>query len=135
MKLFHGTLRENLPEILRDGISVGEGWGGAGTSGVFLSRTREGALYWAKLAWQRANEEKLEVERFDRRFPNPYEVLAVVEVEIPPDCLVSLKADLEQEEDMNLDQPLDPDDWQASLDLIGDVRFDGPVRPEWLSHE
>lgn len=44
-RLYHGTLAKHVKSIRQRGIEVGEGWGGAGTSGVFLSGSPEGALY------------------------------------------------------------------------------------------
>jgi hypothetical protein len=38
---------------------------------------------------------------------------------------------MEQAEDYQYDG--EEDDWQASLDQIGDVRFDGPVPASWIT--
>ena len=131
LTLFHGTLREHLPAIMEHGIERGEGWGGAGTSGVFLSRTPEGALYWAKMAYQREYGEKLEVTRFDRDHGAEIDdLLAVLVVEIPDEVLDRLRADEEQFEDVGAD--FSPDDWRRSLEVIGDVRFDGEIPWEWI---
>jgi hypothetical protein len=133
VKLYHGTLRSSLPGILKKGIEVGEGWGGAGTNGVYLSASPEGALYWAKLQHQKINDEKLEIDRFDRSHTSrdTDRLLAIVEVTIPAEKLDDLKADMEQAEDVGFDGS--EDDWQASLDEIGDTRFDGHVPPEWVN--
>lgn len=129
--LYHGTLRGRVPSIKRRGIDVGEGWGGAGTSGVFLSRTPEGALYWAKMAFLRDRGEKLEVARFDRKHGQRMsKLLSVLEVTIPASELGRLKVDMEQAEDVGFEGS--EDDWRASLEQIGDVRFDGVVPPEWI---
>jgi hypothetical protein len=129
--LFHGTLLEHVPAILRDGIERGEGWGGAGTSGAFLSGTLEGALYWAKMAYQREHGEKLEAHSFDRDRGHEIDrLLAVLAVQIPNDQAELLRADEEQFEDVHADFP--PEDWRQSLKVIGDVRFDGEVLPEWI---
>lgn len=129
--LFHGTLTEHLPEIFRKGIEPGAGWGGAGTFGTFLSGTPEGALYWAKLAYQRTHNEKMEVYRFDRDHGHEADrLIAILVVEIPEKETGKLKADEEQFEDVGAD--LDPSDWKQSLIVIGDVRFDGPIPPEWI---
>jgi hypothetical protein len=131
-KLFHGTLIENIPEILSNGIEAGEGWGGAGTSGAFLSGTPAGALYWAKMAYQRTNSEKMEVHRFDRDHGQEVDhLLAVVAVEIPEDETGRLMADEEQFEDVLA--RFDPTDWRESLKAIGDVRFDGPIPADWVT--
>lgn len=131
-KLFHGTLVQNIPEILANGIEVGEGWGGAGTSGAFLSGTPEGALYWAKIAYQREHGEKLEVYNFGRAHGHEADrLVAVVAVEIPEDEAGRLMADEEQFEDVQAS--FDPTDWRESLRVIGDVRFDGPIPPDWVT--
>jgi hypothetical protein len=129
--LFHGTLTRHLPEILSNGISEGEGWGGAGTSGTFLSGSIEGALYWAKMAYQRETGEKMEAHRFDRDHGHHAdELIAVLVVEIPKVEEGRLKADEEQFEDVGAD--FDPSDWRRSLKEIGDVRFEGPIPREWI---
>jgi hypothetical protein len=131
-KLFHGTLIRNVPEILSNGIEVGEGWGGAGTSGAFLSGTPQGALYWAKMAYLREQGEKLEIYKFDRDHRGKAdELLAVVAVEIPEDETARLMADQEQFEDVHAH--FDPTDWRESLKAIGDVRFDGPIPADWVT--
>lgn len=130
-RLYHGTLVSRLSNILANGISKGEGWGGAWTSGVFLSGTEEGALYWAKLAFQREAEEKLEIDRFDRAHGGDVDqLLAVLVIDIPKDETDKLKADEEQFEDVGAD--FDPDDWEQSLDVIGDVRFEREIPPQWI---
>lgn len=130
-KLFHGTLLQNIPEILSNGIEEGEGWGGAGTVGTFLSGTAEGALYWAKLAYMRFNDEKMEADRFDRDHGDEADkLIAVIIVEIPEHAEDELKADQEQFEDVMAD--FSPNDWRQSLKEIGDVRFDGSIPPEWI---
>lgn len=129
--LYHGTLVEHLPEISRKGLEETEGWGGAGTRGVFLSGTPQGALYWAKMAYQRANGGKLEVHSFDRDHGAQADsLLAVIEVRIPAEYADVLKADEEQFEDVGADFP--PDDWRQSLEKIGDVRFAGAIPARWL---
>lgn len=131
-KLFHGTLIQNVPEILSNGIEVGEGWGGAGTSGAFLSGTPAGALYWAKMAYQREHGEKLEIYKFDRDHGHEVdELLAVVAVLVPESETGRLMADQEQFEDVHA--RFDPTDWRESLKAIGDVRFDGPIPPGWIT--
>lgn len=130
-KLFHGTLAHHINDILENGITMGEGWGGAGTEGVFLSGTPEGALYWAKMAYQRANDGKLEAYSFDRDHGREADrLIAVVAVQIPKAHSKHLMADEEQFEDVGAD--FEPDDWRQSLEKIGDVRFNGMIPPEWL---
>jgi hypothetical protein len=132
MKLYHGTLRGHLPKIMKEGIEVGEGWGGAGTSGTFLSGTPGGALYWAKMAYQREHGEKLEVHTFDRDHGHEIDhLVSVVTVIVPESEEVRLMADEEQFEDVQAD--FDPRDWRQSLEKIGDVRFNGPIPPDWIS--
>lgn len=130
-KLYHGTPLKYLSEIQAKGLDEHGGWGGAGTTGVFLSGTPEGALYWAKMNHQMMNGEKMEASRFDRDHGHEADqLLAVLEVWIPDDETDRLKADVEQFEDVLAD--FSPDDWQQSLEKIGDVRFDGPIPREWI---
>lgn len=129
--LYHGTLAKHVPAIMRDGVALGEGWGGAGTSGAFLSGSLSGACYWAKMAYLRDREEKMEVATFDRKYgARQDKLLAVLVVEIPDSALGSLMADEEQFEDVGAE--LEPGDWRGSLREIGDVRFDGPVPASWI---
>lgn len=129
--LYHGTLKQHLPAILKHGIERGEGWGGAGTSGAFLAGTPAGALYWAKIAYQREHGEKVEPERFDRAHGHEAdELLAILKVQIPDDQADLLRADEEQFEDVQADFPAE--DWRQSLKAIGDVRFDGEIPPGWI---
>lgn len=128
---YHGAPRKALASILKKGLEPSEGWGGAGTFGVYLAGTPEGALYWAKLAWQRAHDEKMEASRFDRKYGDRVgELLAVVEVRIPPEAIKNLKADMEQAEDVGFEG--DASDWEASLKEIGDVMYDGSVPAAWV---
>jgi len=129
--LYHGSILGRVPSILARGIDVGEGWGGAGTSGVFLSGSPEGALYWAKMAFLRDRGEKLEVASFDRKYgPRMHKLIAVLGVRIPASETGRLRADMEQAEDVGFEGT--DEDWEASLDQIGDVRFDGQVPLEWI---
>jgi hypothetical protein len=129
---FHGTLLQNIPAIMERGIEPGEGWGGAGTSGVFLSGTPGGGLYWAKMAYQREHGEKLEIHRFDQDHGGQIdELLAVVAIRIPKEAETNLRADEEQFEDVGAD--FAAEDWKQSLKKIGDVRFNGMIPHEWIA--
>lgn len=129
--LYHGTLVKNLPEIQRSGLQTSEGWGGYGMEGVFLSGTPEGAEYWAKLTYQRGAGEKLEVDRFDRKFgAQQGDLLVVLKVTIPAENTQRLQADMEQAEDVGFEG--DVEDWQDSLAEIGDVVYPDIVPPEWI---
>ena len=129
--LYHGTLRSNLEDILSNGLSVHEGWGGAGTSGVYLTKSIDGALYWAKLAYMREIEEDLEAHKFDRKYGKKInDLLVVLKVTIPADKVDNLRADMEQAEDYGFEG--DPEDWRGSLDVIGDVMYSGVVPSEWI---
>jgi hypothetical protein len=98
---------------------------------VFLSGTPEGALYWAKLAYQRTHEEDMEAYDFDRDHGHEIgQLLAILVVEIPANKTKKLMADEEQFEDVHAN--FSPKDWKQSLKAIGDVRFDGPIPPGWV---
>lgn len=128
---WHGTPRKKLAAVLRSGLTPSEGWGGAGTFGVYLAGSPEGALYWAKIAFQLAAGEKMEVERFDRKYGDRVgELLAVVSVTIPPEAIANLRADMEQAEDVGFEG--EPEDWEASLEEIGDVMYDGEIPADWV---
>lgn len=129
--LFHGTPRSKLKEILKTGLEPSPGWV-TGAEGVYLSKTRDGALYWAKLAFMAAREETLEIARFDRRYGKDVEkLLAIVSVTIPESGLVHLRADMEQAEDVGFEG--EAGDWTASLDEIGDAMFVERVPAAWIS--
>jgi len=128
--LYHGTLKARLPEIEKYGLQPTEGWGGAGTVGVFLSKDRAGAKYWAKLAFLLEAGEKLEERIFDRKYQTFKNELVLLKVMIPVANQSQLKADMEQAEDVYYEG--NEDDWQRSLEEIGDVRFDGTIPPEWI---
>lgn len=126
--LYHGTLREDLPKIKAEGLKPSEGWGGANTEGVFLSESKEGALYWAKLRFLRDREMKLEENYFDQKFSEQEKnLLALLEVTITADQFGNLSADMEQAEDVGFEGG--EDDWQASLDEIGDVVYKLKIPP------
>jgi hypothetical protein len=127
--LYHGTTTEALPSILSGGLKVVSGWGGAGTEGVYLSNSKTGALMWAMSSLLSKTGEGGDPSRFFRK--HSLDELALVEVRIPESELENLKADMEQAEDYQYDG--EEDDWQASLDQIGDVRFDGPVHASWIT--
>lgn len=131
-RFYHGTLVSALPSILKNGLKVSSGWGGAGTEGVYLSGSVGGAKYWAKLAYQREHDDRLEADRFDRKFPGKKadKVIAVLAIDIPEKFLKNLRADMEQAEDVGFEG--DESDWEASLVEIGDVRYIGPVPPTWI---
>ena len=131
--LYHGTFSSNVPSILENGLEPGEGWGGAGTSGVFLSSRPEGALYWAKLAYQRSKGGLLEADRFDRQFSlgQAQQVISVLKVVIPAEATGSLRADMEQAEDASFEGGAG--DWEASLERIGDVVYKGTIPASWIS--
>ena len=128
---YHGTPRKKLSSILKKGIEPSAGWGGAGTFGVYLAGTPQGALYWAKIAHQASNGEKMEASRFDRKYGDRVaEILAIVSVTVPSEAVANLRADMEQAEDVGFDG--EETDWEASLEEIGDVMYDGHVPAEWV---
>ncbi len=128
---WHGTQRKKLAKVLESGLEPSEGWGGAGTFGVYLAGSPESALYWAKTAFMLAKGEKLDVGRFDFKYGDRVdELLAIVSVTIPPEAITNLRADMEQAEDVGFEG--DPDDWEASLDEIGDVMYDGKIPAKWV---
>lgn len=126
--LYHGTTRAAVRKILKSGLRTTAGWGGAGTEGVYLSGSPAGALAWAMQSLLTKTGEGGDVSRFFRK--HRLDELALLEVRIPEDELVNLKADMEQAEDVQYDG--EEDDWQAALEQIGDVRFDKPIPAAWL---
>ena len=132
--LYHGTLRSNLESIMQDGLRKSSGWGGAGTTGVYLSRSPKGALYWAKIAYMNAQEDSMEPERFDRKYgKQEKDLLVVLRVEIPVEQTKNLKADMEQAEEYGFEGA--PEDWQEGLEVIGDVMYNGDIPREWIRIE
>lgn len=129
--LYHGTLRKLLAQIQQQGLKPSVGWGGADTEGVYLSKTTNGALYWAKLAYQNSIGGRLEADRFDRNNSKQQnDILVVLRVNIPYTHVSNLRADMEQAEDYGFDG--DELDWQASLQQIGDVRYEGVIPSAWI---
>ena len=130
--LYHGTLKEKVPAILRDGLKKSIGWGEAGTEGVYLSGTRAGAEYWAKIAYMSANDERLESGIFDREYGDRKdELIRVLRVEIPMSAIGNLRADMEQAEEYGFEG--ESEDWQQSLNVIGDVMYDGDIPSNWIT--
>ena len=110
--LYHGTLRDNVPSILRTGIRAGQGWGGAARPGVFLSATPEAALYWSKMSLLK----KMGLPQEESNFPGLDESeLAVLRVSVPP------------EESSNVVPR------RTSFALPGDSQYVGAVPPEWIT--
>ena len=88
------------------------------------------------MTWQREREEKIEEAKFDRAYGNKQdEILAVLVVDIPARSRGKLKADEEQFEDVQYPEDVeqDPDNWQASIEYIGDVRYDGRIPSTWIA--
>jgi len=126
--LYHGTLLEKIPSILKTGLDAGAGWGSYGGSGVFLSSSYKGALYWAKVSFLASKGEKMESSRFDRKY-SP-KILAVVKVTIPQTHFKYLKADMEQAEDF--EEGYEKDEWEKSLRIAGDVMYIRKIPPAWI---
>lgn len=126
--LFHGTLASCAEKILREGLVASSGWGGAGTHGVYLSGSLDGAFYWAKLAYLRERGEKLEAARFNSKYS--YDNIKVIVVKIPEKAFDKLRADMEQSEDYCFNGS--EMDWEDSLEKIGDVMFAGNIPSDWL---
>jgi len=87
------------------------------------------------MSWQREHEEKMEEARFDRAHgADQDQLLAVLVIDVPARSLGKLKADEEQFEDVQYPEDVaqDPDNWQASIEYIGDVRFDGHIPKTWI---
>ena len=130
--LYHGTLKENVPSILSGGLKVSSGWGGAGTEGVYLSKTPSGAEYWAKIAYMSKNEESLEPEKFDRKYGDKkQDLISILRIVIPTAEMDNLRADMEQAEDYGFEG--ESEDWQQSLDVIGDVMYAGDIPSNWIT--
>ena len=135
--LYHGTFKPFVPSILKDGLTPATGWGGANTTGVFLSGSPEGARYWGRYA--AASNLDLDgdgdadfdgnAERYERRFPSLPHV-QVLRVTVPANKVKNLRADMEQAEDVGFEGGAA--DWQESLAAIGDVMYAGPIPAAWI---
>jgi hypothetical protein len=133
--LYHGTLRENVPGILTEGLHTSEGMGWEGNVGVYLAGSIDSAMYWAKFAFQLMHDEDdlriSDAEDFDLVYgKRQEEFLAIVEVTIPYSYTKDLRADMEQAEDVDFEG--DETDWKLSLKEIGDVMFVRDIPPEWI---
>lgn len=108
--LYHGTLRTNLPKILRDGLRSGFGWG-AEKAGVFLSANVENAAYWAR----RSHATKVLGLGRDAELPliNDSEI-AVLRVTIPADFTENLR------------------ERRTSFSKPEDMQYVGDIPPEWI---
>ena len=136
--LYHGTLDQFVPNILREGLKPAPGWGGANTFGVFLSGSYDGAQNWGRYA--AASNLDLDgdgesdfggdAERYTRAFPSLPHV-RVLKVTVPAAMAKNLRADMEQAEEHGFERG--PKDWRASLSIIGDVMYAGGIPAEWLS--
>jgi hypothetical protein len=126
--LYHGTLSKNLKSILKNGLEPSPGWGGAGTHGVYLSGSVEGAKYWAVFAYARDKDEDFEMRKTEPKASKHISILSVV---IPPEFLGNLRADMEQAEDVGFEGSAE--DWQESLKLIGDAMYVSKIPPDWIS--
>jgi hypothetical protein len=131
--LHHGTTVDRLPGVLKRGIKVGEGWAGASTEGVYLSRHDDSALMWAKTRLMRdLGWDKIEESRFDRILgEDGLRVLVVLEVHVPKEAEGLLRADMEQAEDFQFEG--EAEDWERAYDEMGgELMLNGPVPPEWI---
>ena len=134
LTLYHGTLQDFIPDIMRDGLEPNEGWGGYGQCGVFLTNNVEEALYWAKFAYVRSRDPNdpdtpTSVERFDS-YQTPTDSLVVLEVTIPDEATPTLQADMEQAEDFGF--PGEQGDWEDALKMHGSLCMPFKVPPEWI---
>lgn len=127
IKLYHGTLKKNLKNIMSEGLVPSAGWGGAGTEGVYLSQSIDGADYWAVFAFAIDRDIDMEYERIRNKAQKH---IAILEISIPEDKIENLRADMEQAEDFHFEG--DPTDWQASLEQMGDAMYDGTIPPSWI---
>jgi len=140
VRLYHGTLREHVSHILKQVLKPSVGWGWANTEGVFLSGSRKGATYWAKMSWMREHGYEMEASRFSRHCKSPKRCIAVLVVTVPASHTCCLRGDMEQFEDYLEILPeqylenrnLFEQDWQASLKYIGDVRYAGEIPSKWI---
>ena len=135
--LYHGTTKDRLPKIKRQGLLPSHGWGWAGTKGVYLTKYKDVAKYWAKLRFlgnlQEKGDENVRMEDtfFDRKFGDKSgELLSILQVTIPPNKLSNLFVDMEQAEDVGFSG--EDSDWELSLKEIGDVRYNGKIPPNWI---
>ena len=131
--LYHGLIRSNLAKVKTQGLKPSHGYGGAGTNGVYLTKYKDVAIYWAKLQYMRSLEDYTMVDEtlFDKRYGKQIKkLLAIVQVTIPPTAFDNLHADMEQAEDVGFEGS--ESDWKGSLEKIGDVRFDSTIPTAWI---
>ena len=111
LTFYHGTLRDAVPSILRVGLRAGEGWGGGAAPGVFLSKSHESALYWAKISLLK----KLGLPQVPSNFPGLDESETVVlQVSVPPEEVGNVVPR------------------QKRFNLPGDSQYVGSVPPQWI---
>ena len=133
--LYHGTTRDRLAKIKVQGLVPTKGWV-QGTSGVFLTKNKDTALYWAKLRYMgdlynEGENVRVDDNHFDKRFGNKIDkLLAVLQVTIPKENVDNLSADMEQAEDVGFTG--EDKNWELSLKEIGDVRYNGKIQPSWI---
>jgi hypothetical protein len=131
--LYTGTTVDRLPKILEKGLTAGEGWGGAGTSGhVFLTNSPRSALDWAKIRFLRDIEARnIEPGWFDRILGQEgLDAVVVLKVEIPLEAEGLLRADMEQAEDFQFEG--EPEDWEEAWFAMGELMFEGTIPPMWI---
>lgn len=130
--LYHGTTIDRLSGILESGLEPSEGWGSAGTEGVFLSGTEAGALSWAKIRLMRdMGWSKWEDRYFSERLGRDGLLcLVVLRVRVPESAQGGLRADMEQAEDFGFEG--EPEDWESALDEMGELMFDGEIPASWI---
>ena len=111
LTLYHGTLRDAVPSILRTGLRAGQGWGGAEKPGVFLCASQETALYWAKMSLLKKLGRPQDPSEF---LDLDEDQLAVLEVTVPSEEVTNVVPR------------------QKSFNLPGDSQYVGSVPPQWI---
>jgi RNA:NAD 2'-phosphotransferase (TPT1/KptA family) len=110
---YHGTIKSNLPSILKSGLKATEGWGGAVKPGVFMSPTISDAVYWAKMAMLKKIGLSPDKENFNKVSDGD---IAIIKIQVPPDRMADV---IERK--------------KKEFSLPNDKQFVGSIPKEWLS--
>ena len=110
---YHGTIKSNLPSILKTGLKATEGWGGTAKPGVFISPTIDDAIYWAKMGMLKKLGLPPDKANFNKVSDDD---VAIIKIQVPPDRMIDV---IERK--------------KKEFSLPDDKQFVGSIPKEWLS--